>query len=294
MYKKRILIVDDEETILTILKNSLMKVSPHYDVVTVSDGFSALDQLLNDEFDLVITDYNMGPMDGLELLEAVRYAQPDAELILMTAYGTHALEAEVSRIPVYGYLAKPLEVNTFRQIVKEALGEVALEQAKIVILSGEKHQEISHLLEKLSRDIGARCIFLSDAGGQLIVQTGDMGNLPVENIASLLGGGIATLVETGRALDGDTDAINLAYHEGKNEYLYGINIGYQFLLTLIINRGPYSSRLGSVWYHAQQAAVILRHQLAEAEHVSPRDVFEQSLGQAFDTELDKLFFEPDL
>ena len=288
MHKKRILIVDDEETILTILKNSLLKVSPHYEVVTVSDGFSALDQLLEDAFDLVITDYNMGPMDGLELMEAVRYAQPDAELILMTAYGTHALEAEVKRLPIYGYLAKPLEINTFRQIVKEALGEV--EQARIVILSGEKHQQISLLLEKLSREVGARCIFLSDAGGQLIVQTGDRGSLPVENIASLLGGGMATLLETGRALDGDTDAINLAYHEGKNEYLYGVNIGYQFLLTLIINRGPYSSRLGSVWYHAQQAAVMLRHQLAEAEHVSPHDVFEQSLGQAFDTELDKLFF----
>jgi CheY-like chemotaxis protein len=95
MSTKHILIVDDEESILTVLKGSLKKLGPDYKVVTVTDGFTALDQILNQPFDLVVTDFNMAQMDGLELLEAIRYAQPDTRVIMITAYGSEDLEQGV-------------------------------------------------------------------------------------------------------------------------------------------------------------------------------------------------------
>lgn len=288
MSSKRILIVDDEESILAVLKGSLKKLGPDYEVVTVTDGFAALDELLEQPFDLVVTDYNMAQMDGLELLEAVRYAQPNAKIIMITAYGSDSLEQEVRRLQAYHYLTKPLDIHSFRQIVQQALKGRSIKRSELLVLSDEQYRQINQSLEQLRSDVGARCVFLTNAEGRTIARTGDTEQLPVEQIASLLGGGIATLVEVGRSLDGDSDAINLAYREGKNEYLYALNVGNQMLMIIVINRTPYSSRLGSAWYYAQQTALSLRQKLSKLKQDDTRQLFEDTIDEAFDTELDKL------
>lgn len=291
MSRKRILIVDDEESILTILKGSLKKLGPDYEVVTVTDGFTALDELLEKPFDLIVTDYNMAQMDGLELLEAIHYIEPKARIIMITAYGSDALKVEARRLEAYRYLTKPLDIKTFRQVVQEALGDLSPSQPGILVLSDERYRQISRLLERLRSDVSARCVYLTNAEGRTIARTGDTDQLPMEQIASLLGGGMATLIEAGRGLDGDTEAINLAYREGKGEYLYALNIGRDMLLIMVIDRGPYSSRLGSAWYYAQQAALNLRELIKETTQ-SSQQIFKETIDQqAFDTELNKLFSE---
>ncbi len=286
---KHILIVDDEEAILTVLKSSLKKLGANnYDVVTARDGFAALTELQKQKFDVVITDYNMAEMDGLELMETVRYLQPTAKVLMITAYGNDMLEAEARRLQAYRYLTKPLEIDTFRRIVQEALGDFTAKRAGVLILSNEKHGQVSQVMGQLQADVGARCTFLTNAEGRTIARTGQTDKLPMTEIASLLGGGMATLTEAGRTLHDALDNINLAYHEGKREHLYAINIGHHLLLVLIIERSPYSSRLGSVWYYARQAAISLRDMLREAEYADPQQVFDASIEQAFNTELDKL------
>lgn len=288
MNGKRILIVDDEESILVVLKNSLKKLGPDYQIATVTDGFAALDQIMAESFDLIVTDYNMAHMDGLELLEAIHYTQPNAQVIMMTAYGNDILEAEARRLQIR-YLAKPLEINLFRQVVQETLDDLPAGQFGILILSHKRHQQISQLLEQLRSDVSARCLFLADVQGHIIARLGNADQISMEETASLLGGSIATLREAGHAIDGDPDAINLAYREGKHEYLYALNIGQRLLLVLIIDRGQYTSRLGTVWYYAQQVVVTLRQILRETEYANPRQIFDARVDQAFQSELDKLF-----
>ena len=77
MADKWILIVDDDDSILSILKNSLIKLGHEYQVVTASDGYQALDQLKQFHFDLVVTDYKMAGMNGLELLDKIHQAQTE-------------------------------------------------------------------------------------------------------------------------------------------------------------------------------------------------------------------------
>jgi CheY-like chemotaxis protein len=289
MTRKHILIVDDEISILTVLKTSLEKLEPGYDVDTAQDGFTALDKLKNSQYDLVVTDYNMAEMDGLELLETIRYLQPSARTILMTAYGCDVLESESRRLQAYRYLTKPLEIKSFRQVIQQALGDLAVSRPGILVLSDDRYRQVNRMLGQLLADVSARCIFLTDAEGRTIVQTGSTEKVPVGEMASLLGGSIVTLIEAGRILDNDSDAINLAYREGKNEFVYAINVGQQLLLILIVDRTTYSSRLGSVWYYAQRAALDLRQITGAAEFVDPQQIFDNKVDQAFDTELDKLF-----
>jgi CheY-like chemotaxis protein/predicted regulator of Ras-like GTPase activity (Roadblock/LC7/MglB family) len=297
MSQKRILIVDDEESILAVLKNSLKKLGPDYQVVTVTDGFAALDKLLEKPFDVVVTDFNMAQMDGLELMEAIRFAQPNARLIMITAHGNETIETEAKRLQAFKYLTKPIKISAFREVIAEAFAHYQAEEAKntrLLVFSNERYQQISVLIDQLRSDVGASCIFLTDTSGQLVAQNGATGEISIENIASLLGGGMATIIEAGRAMESATTAINLIYHEGPNEYLYAVNVGNHMLLIIVINRSPYSSRLGSVWYHARQAALTLNEQLEQPEQAAPDPIFSGSMNDAFEQELNKLFSDDNI
>ena len=96
-----VLIVDDEDGVLSVLKNSLRKLGEEFRVTTAAGGEAALEQLIQRKFDLVVTDYKMAGMNGLELLEKVHAIHPDTRVILMTAYGSAAVEDEASRLQAY-------------------------------------------------------------------------------------------------------------------------------------------------------------------------------------------------
>jgi len=289
MSGKHILIVDEEEAILTIFKRSLAKVLSRCQIVTAADGFAALDVLLAQRFAVVVIDFNLAAMDGLELIEAIRYIQPEAKLVVLTAHHTDIVEAEVARVQAYCCLTKPVHMRRLRQVVRAALADGLDDPSRLQALSVDQYQQIGHLLETLRSEVGARCVFLTDVSGHLIACAGETDQLAVEIMASLLGGGMATVLEAGRMRNQNCDSINLVYQEGEQEDLYAINIGRQRLLIILVNRGLYSSRLGTVWYHAQQAALALRDQPAKTEPVNRTAVFNERLDQAFELRLDDLF-----
>jgi rubredoxin/CheY-like chemotaxis protein len=119
---KHILVVDDDERVLFVLRRTLMKLSDEYEIVTARNGREALDKVGTRPFDLVITDLRMPGIDGVELTEQVKARNSGTVVIWVTAYGCHQVEAEVARLSVYKCLEKPLKVTEIRQIAQEALG----------------------------------------------------------------------------------------------------------------------------------------------------------------------------
>jgi CheY-like chemotaxis protein len=286
--EKRILIVDDEPAILTVLKRSLEKLGAGYAVDTAVDGQSAVEKLKRGPVDLVVTDYRMPGMNGVDLLEAVRALQPGARTILMTAYGNDKVEAETRRLQAYRYLIKPLQIDDFRHVVRTALTDMAVVQPGILILSDERHQKIVLALKRLQLDIGARCVLLADIEGDSIAHAGNLNHFPLEKTTPLLGGCIAGLNQAGQAIDGFEDTISLLYRESAAGNLYIINIGTQLLLMILVDRGPYNSKLGTVWYAAQQVASMLLLNLVQREYANPEGLFGQGLEKAVGNELDRL------
>jgi len=289
--KQRILLVDDEKAILQVLHGSLRKWDDEYEVEMATDGFTALRKMQQRPFDLVVTDYRMDQMDGLDLMHAIYADYPETRVILITAYGSDALEKEARNLDAYRYLLKPLDINTFRRVVREALDtrDAASSRPGLIILSDQRYQEIAALLERLQGDVGAHCIILTDSNGQVIANTGDIGDFRVEEIASLLSGGMATLQAAGEALDHDKEAINLSYREGTQNNLYAINIGQQLLLIVIIESGPYSSRLGTAWYYARQTAVTLRDLLNQTETNGSSLILGENVDENLDDAFEELF-----
>ncbi len=121
---KRILVVDDDERVLFVLRRTLMRVSNGYEIVTARNSREALDEISARPFDLVITDLRMPGMDGVELTDKIRVLSSDTVMIWITAHGCHKVEAEVTRLSVYKCLEKPLKVTDIRQIVQEALRSI--------------------------------------------------------------------------------------------------------------------------------------------------------------------------
>jgi DNA-binding NtrC family response regulator len=119
----KILIVDDEEGVLFVLRRALKRVDDGTLIVTAQSAQLALETVKQDPIDLLITDLIMPDLDGVELTERVRSLAPEAAVIWITAYGCQPFKAEAERLGVYSCVEKPLEIHHLRQLVREALGE---------------------------------------------------------------------------------------------------------------------------------------------------------------------------
>jgi DNA-binding NtrC family response regulator len=116
---KKILIVDDEQSILT----SLSYVLKHegVQVFACAEIEQAEEALETTRFDLVITDIRMSGVNGIEGLELLTYVRDryKTEVIIMTGYGTEDIEAEAYRRGALHYFRKPVDVGELLKKVAE-------------------------------------------------------------------------------------------------------------------------------------------------------------------------------
>jgi YesN/AraC family two-component response regulator len=114
---KKILIVDDEETLTFSLYQAFIKAPYDCEVVTASSAEDALDKLEDGFFDLIITDIAMPGMDGLELLSIIKSRTPETKVIIITAYGTDEREDRAYKIGADRYIEKPFDISELRNLV---------------------------------------------------------------------------------------------------------------------------------------------------------------------------------
>ena len=104
MYKYSVLLVDDHPILLEGMKNLLQK--PFEATHVATSGLMALELIKTTDFDLLITDYEMPGMTGLELVKAARKAQPDMKIIVLSMHDDPAVIKELLRSGVMGYILK--------------------------------------------------------------------------------------------------------------------------------------------------------------------------------------------
>ena len=112
----KILVVDDEKVIRDITQAFLMLNG--YEVDTAENGKEALDKLLTNNFDVVITDLKMPLMGGMELLEKISKIKSNAVTIVLT--GCSVNQPDFSKKP-FAHLRKPFSHNQLIQAVQEGL-----------------------------------------------------------------------------------------------------------------------------------------------------------------------------
>ena len=117
--KETLLVVEDEDLARKNLIHILNREG--YDVIGAESGEKALALLKERSVDLVITDFKMGRVDGLQVMEKCKALQPLVEVIIITGYATVDLAVKSMKDGAFYYIAKPYKIDQVRKIVSEAL-----------------------------------------------------------------------------------------------------------------------------------------------------------------------------
>ncbi len=115
MNELNILLIDDEFPQLQSLKSFLSK--RNMKVFTASDGQKGLDIIRNNAIDIVITDFQMPGLNGLEVLEKAKEINTELDIILISAYGTIERAVDIMKAGAFDYLTKPIDLTELERII---------------------------------------------------------------------------------------------------------------------------------------------------------------------------------
>ncbi|MFQ5848168.1 MAG: response regulator, partial [Candidatus Methylomirabilales bacterium] len=115
----RVLVVDDDRLVCWSLGRALAREG--YEVMTLESAEQALAEVGTSRFGLVITDFALPGMDGLELLEQMRSMCPDIRAIVITGKGSREVEREALNRGATAYVEKPFSVRELVGLVKTIL-----------------------------------------------------------------------------------------------------------------------------------------------------------------------------
>ena len=124
----RVLIVDDNETMRSGI--TLVVERMGHEAIAAGSGPEGLARLKEQPFDLVVTDYRMEEMNGIEVLEAVKEQFPDTDVIIITAYGTIEIAVEAMKKGAVDFITKPFPPEALRLKVDKVMEYRAARQER--------------------------------------------------------------------------------------------------------------------------------------------------------------------
>jgi two-component system response regulator AtoC len=139
-HKPNLLIVDDDSVTADMISQALGKEG--YALTVVNSGAEAVRQGKDHRFDLVLTDLRMPEQDGMDVLAWFRKEQPDAIVLLMTAFGSSHSAIESIQQGAYDYISKPFKIDELRQVVRKALSARHVAKADLEISEKEEFESL--------------------------------------------------------------------------------------------------------------------------------------------------------
>jgi len=152
MNKQRVLIVDDEPDIRELLEITLLRMG--LETRSAEDFSDATRMLLDESFDLCLTDMKLPDGDGIALVEHIQQHCPDTPTAVITAHGSIDLAIKAMKCGAFDFVSKPVSLDTLRNLVEKAL---TLPSSQIQVDGGDdiRYQIIgeSASMQELKRSI---------------------------------------------------------------------------------------------------------------------------------------------
>lgn len=296
MSLKHILLIDDDSVVVRVLSDGLRKLGSDYVVETAGSGEEALTKIQQHPYDVVITDYRMPGISGLDLAREIRQRSPTTAVVLMTAYGTSELRASARDIGIE-YIDKPFPIDRLREIVKQITHPPPRQPMRglepvILVPSEAQVEAFARCLTDLQAETGAHFVLLANALGHVIAEAGLIQNVDVHILLSLMSGSFATAFEMARHL-GQPQALSLNYLEGERYDVYSANVGDHLFLAIFYNKAIQPSRVGTVWLYTKRAIQRLQEIASSSpgEDTSVESLISPDFESQLDRELENFFGE---
>ncbi|MFO7897512.1 MAG: sigma-54 dependent transcriptional regulator [Planctomycetota bacterium] len=180
---EKVLIVDDDEHMRFFLEEAVKKRG--YESDAVGDAESAIDAVRQRRYSLVLLDIRLPGMSGIEAIPRIREQDPNAVVIVMTAYGSKDLALDAMRAGAYDYFTKPFKMDEMSVVISRALEKRGLQQdvkkleAKLrrqysfddIVGTSSAMQQVYELIQKVvETDVTVLICGESGTGKELIAQ----------------------------------------------------------------------------------------------------------------------------
>lgn len=123
MANKKILIVDDQKNVAMILATSLSRFK-QYEVDTVYTGQDTIEKCRNQHFDVVVADYQLPDMTGVDIAKALLEISPESKIVLITALRANMILDSIEQDNIHHFLEKPFPLQDFLDVIEEVVEDV--------------------------------------------------------------------------------------------------------------------------------------------------------------------------
>jgi two-component system NtrC family sensor kinase len=162
LQQRRLLIIDDEESVLRALRRALRRQG--WAIETAATGETGLELLESYPAQVVVSDYKMPGMSGVELLRAVKERYPKAQRIMLTGYADQqAIEEAINRSEVFRFISKPWDDQQLQLTISSAFEQYDLqeENRRLLALTLKQNEELTALTHSLEKKVNERTALLA-------------------------------------------------------------------------------------------------------------------------------------
>jgi CheY-like chemotaxis protein len=176
----RILLVDDQRDILKLLHSTLDTLAHELEIIEAPSGEEALLEASRDSIDLLVADYRLPGITGVELMHKIRAKYPDIRVILVTGMTDRDARDKILNAGAAAVFDKPISLTDFLDAVERALN---LDRT-IMPEEGEpesgQHQTLANLLANFRQDINAQAVYLLSDRGRVLAAAGALKDSSME------------------------------------------------------------------------------------------------------------------
>lgn len=177
MSSYRIMIVDDQPEVSRLLHSALDTLEEDLEVVEILSAEEAIIDCSSNAVDLLVADYRLPGMTGIELMHKVRGYYPEVKVILVTGQTELKIRKEVAEAGADAFFIKPVSTADFLDAVERHLGlvETSLPPEPIAPLDDEnKKNNLPDLLAHLRQKLEATAVLLLNETGRVLARAGDL------------------------------------------------------------------------------------------------------------------------